>query len=212
MGITSLDQAIARSQRSGVDLTVLMIDLDQFKKLNDTYGHVQGDQALRATADVLRKTLRRSDTICRYGGEEFMVVLPETSAEESAVLAARLFTAVEARGHDEKLPITVSIGQASVRQDDSAESLLNRADLVVIDFHMPGQDGPSMLRALRAAATNLPSPPLMYLHTTDSEQAANYKQLGFDGVIGMKGNFELLTKQVNAAMRLRRLSVKIRIG
>jgi hypothetical protein len=52
----------------------------------------------------------------------------------------------------------------------------------------------------------------MYLHTTDSEQAANYKQLGFDGVIGMKGNFELLTKQVNAAMRLRRLSVKIRIG
>ena len=45
------------------------------------YGHVQGDQALRATADVLRKTLRRSDTICRYGGEEFMVVLPETSAE-----------------------------------------------------------------------------------------------------------------------------------
>jgi DNA-binding response OmpR family regulator len=93
-----------------------------------------------------------------------------------------------------------------------ARPLLNRADLVVIDFHMPGQDGPSMLRALRAAATNLPSPPLMYLHTTDSEQAANYKQLGFDGVIGMKGNFELLTKQVNAAMRLRRLSVKIRIG
>ena len=128
MGITSLDQAIARSHRSGVDLTVLMIDLDQFKKLNDTYGHVQGDQALRATADVLRKTLRRSDTICRYGGEEFMVVLPETSAEESAVLAARLFTAVEARGHEEKLPITVSIGQASVRQEDSAESLLNRAD------------------------------------------------------------------------------------
>ncbi len=128
MGIASLDQAIARSHRSGVDLTVLMIDLDQFKKLNDTYGHVQGDQALRATADVLRKTLRRSDTICRYGGEEFMVVLPETSAEESAVLAARLFTAVEARGHEEKLPITVSIGLASVRQEDSAESLLNRAD------------------------------------------------------------------------------------
>lgn len=128
MGIASLDQAMARSQRSGVDLTVLMIDLDQFKKLNDTYGHVQGDQALRATADVLRKTLRRSDTICRYGGEEFMVVLPETSTEEAAVLATRLFTAVEARGHEEKLPITVSIGQASVRHEDSAESLLNRAD------------------------------------------------------------------------------------
>jgi len=128
MGIASLDQAMARSQRSGVDLTVLMIDLDQFKKLNDTYGHVQGDQALRATADVLRMTVRKGDTVCRYGGEEFMVVLPETSTEEAAVLATRLFTAVEARGHEEKLPITVSIGQASVRQGDTAESLLNRAD------------------------------------------------------------------------------------
>lgn len=88
---------------------------------------------------------------------------------------------------------------------------LGRSDLVIIDFHMPGQDGSSMLKSLRAAATNLPNTPLMYLHTTDSEQAANYKQLGFDGVIGMKGNFELLSKQVSAAMRLRRLSVKLKL-
>jgi CheY-like chemotaxis protein len=88
---------------------------------------------------------------------------------------------------------------------------LGRSDLVIIDFHMPGQDGASMLQALRSAAKGLPTSPLMYLHTTDSEQAANYKQLGFDGVIGMKGNFELLSKQVSAAMRLRRLSVKLKL-
>jgi DNA-binding response OmpR family regulator len=88
---------------------------------------------------------------------------------------------------------------------------LGRTDLVIIDFHMPGQDGASMLQSLRAAAKSLPNSPLMYLHTTDSEQAANYKQLGFDGVIGMKGNFELLSKQVSAAMRLRRLSVKLKL-
>ncbi|MEQ1633328.1 MAG: diguanylate cyclase, partial [Planctomycetota bacterium] len=128
MGIATLDQAIARSRRSGTDLTVLMIDLDQFKKLNDTYGHVQGDVALRTTADVLRRTLRRADTISRYGGEEFMVVLAETSAEEASLLAARLFVEIEARGQEVELPITVSIGQATLAPKDTAEGILSRAD------------------------------------------------------------------------------------
>jgi diguanylate cyclase (GGDEF)-like protein len=128
MGITSLDQEIARAHRSGHPMTVLMIDLDDFKKLNDVHGHVQGDHALRAIAEVLRKTLRKSDTICRYGGEEFLVVLPETTAEEASILAARLFTAAEARGREMQLPITVSIGQASIRAEDTVESLLQRAD------------------------------------------------------------------------------------
>ncbi len=69
-----------------------------------------------------------------------------------------------------------------------------------------------MLASLRTGIRGIPNPPLMYLHTTDSEQAANYKQMHFDGVVGMKGNFELLSKQVSAAMRLRRLSMKIKIG
>jgi diguanylate cyclase (GGDEF)-like protein len=128
MGISCLDQELARMQRSSSPTTVLMIDVDDFKKLNDTYGHVQGDQALRAIAEMLRKTLRRSDTICRYGGEEFLVVLPETTAEESSILAARLFTAIEHRGRELGLPLTVSIGQSSIRADDTVESVLQRAD------------------------------------------------------------------------------------
>ena len=128
MGITSLDEAIARSQRTGSPLTILMIDLDDFKGLNDTHGHVQGDHALRATAEVLRNTMRRGDTVCRYGGEEFLVVLPSTKAEKAAILAARLFTAIEARGQQLGLPITVSIGQSSLRPEDTSESCLQRAD------------------------------------------------------------------------------------
>jgi diguanylate cyclase (GGDEF)-like protein len=128
MGIGSLDQEVARAQRNETPLTVLMIDLDDFKRLNDTFGHLQGDHALRATAEVLRKTLRKSDTICRYGGEEFLVVLPETNSEDAAILAARLFTAVEARGREIGLPVTASIGQASMRSGDSVETLLQRAD------------------------------------------------------------------------------------
>lgn len=127
-GMATLNQAMARSQRSGTDLTVLMIDIDQFKKLNDTYGHARGDIALRTTAEVLRKTLRRSDMICRYGGEEFLVVLAETAPEEASLLAARLFIEIEAKGQEVQLPLTASIGQTSLRPTDTADSLLLRAD------------------------------------------------------------------------------------
>jgi diguanylate cyclase (GGDEF)-like protein len=105
-----------------------MVDLDEFKKLNDRYGHVVGDQALRATAEVLSKTLRKTDMICRYGGEEFLVVLPETEPEQAAVLAARLFTAVEACGLELELPITVSIGMSAMQSGDGVEQIVNRAD------------------------------------------------------------------------------------
>jgi diguanylate cyclase (GGDEF)-like protein len=128
LGIAKLDQEIARAGRGGQPVTVLMLDLDDFKKLNDQHGHLQGDYALRATAEVLRRTLRKADTICRYGGEEFMVVLPDTAAEDASILAARLYTAVETLGKEIELPTTVSIGLASLRPDDSVESILQRAD------------------------------------------------------------------------------------
>lgn len=128
MGLVALDQEIRRAARTNQPLTVLMCDLDHFKQLNDAYGHLQGDTALRATADVLRQTLRRSDTCCRYGGEEFLVVLPDTSPDDATVLATRLFTAVKARGDDLQLPVTISIGLTAFREGDTIESILQRAD------------------------------------------------------------------------------------
>ena len=128
MGILSLQQAISRHERDGRPLTVLMCDLDHFKRLNDALGHLKGDAALQATADVLRHTLRKADTVCRYGGEEFLVVLPDTTPAEATVLATRMFTAVHTRGEELGLPITVSIGLTSHRAGDTVETLLNRAD------------------------------------------------------------------------------------
>lgn len=128
MGLHTLDQEIARADRSAQPLTVLMCDLDHFKNLNDTHGHLQGDQALRATADVLRQTLRRTDTICRFGGEEFLVVLPDTAPEDATVLATRLFVAIEDCGLRIGLPLTVSIGLTALRPNDTKETLLHRAD------------------------------------------------------------------------------------
>ncbi|MCA8950927.1 MAG: diguanylate cyclase [Planctomycetes bacterium] len=128
MGLHALDQEIARATRSQRPLAVLLCDLDYFKQLNDSYGHLQGDNALRVTADVLRQTVRRSDSICRFGGEEFLVVLPETTAAEATVLAARLHTAVEERGRQIGLPLTISIGLATSRFADTWETILHRAD------------------------------------------------------------------------------------
>lgn len=128
MGLVALDQEIRRAERSEQPLTVLMCDLDHFKQLNDAHGHLQGDMALRATADVLRQTLRKSDTCCRYGGEEFLVVLPDTNPDDATVLATRLFTAVQSRGDDMQLPVTISIGLTAFRKGDTVESVLQRAD------------------------------------------------------------------------------------
>ncbi len=129
VGLVSLEREMVRAQREHLPLAVLMLDLDEFKDLNDTHGHLVGDQALRVTANVLRRTVRRSDVVCRYGGEEFLVVLPATSAEEASVLAARLFTEVERSGQEYRLPLTVSIGLSSLRDtDETTDDLVQRAD------------------------------------------------------------------------------------
>lgn len=128
MGLRGLDQEIARATRSKRPLAVLLCDLDYFKQLNDSFGHLQGDYALRVTADVLRQTLRRSDSISRFGGEEFLVVLPDTTPADATVLAVRLHTAIEDRGQHVGLPLTISIGLASSRFADTWETLLHRAD------------------------------------------------------------------------------------
>ncbi len=141
VGISRLAQEIARAKRSGAPLTVLMLDLDDFKRINDTRGHLAGDSALRATADVLRKALRKADIVCRYGGEEFLVVLPETSLEEASVTATRLFTAVEETGTKNDLPLTISVGLSTVRPtEDDVESVLSRADRALYASKMRGRN------------------------------------------------------------------------
>lgn len=123
-----LVREVARAGRYQRDLAVLMLDIDRFKALNDTFGHPLGDRVLVALAERLRANVRASDLIARWGGEEFLVVAPETAMPFSRQVADVL------RSHVEKDPfldghrVTVSIGVSSFREGDDVDALVERAD------------------------------------------------------------------------------------
>jgi diguanylate cyclase (GGDEF)-like protein len=127
----ALDGEIARTQRGGARLSVLLADLDDFKRINDRFGHPAGDEALRTFASLLRASLREVDTAARLGGEEFAVLLPETDLEGALVLAERLRRHVGAHAvllHDgEPVHLTTSIGVAEY-QSGPRDELLQHAD------------------------------------------------------------------------------------
>jgi len=129
----SIKQATARTQRSGAPVSLLMIDLDHFKSFNDTYGHQAGDSILRKVARAIKDSSRDSDVCCRYGGEEFAVILPDTDAENAKVLADRIHHEVALtsnRMHQLERPITVSIGISCATLDGTThpKTLVEEAD------------------------------------------------------------------------------------
>jgi diguanylate cyclase (GGDEF)-like protein len=123
--------ALAQTRRSGTPLAAIMLDIDHFKRVNDTHGHVVGDEVIRTVAARLSGRLRQSDTIGRYGGEEFAVLLAGADADAAARIAEELRTAVDATPVDTRagsLPVTISLGVAELRPDDDVIALLAHAD------------------------------------------------------------------------------------
>ncbi len=128
-----LHEEFERSRRSGEPLAVVMIDLDRFKAVNDTYGHPTGDVILYETARIIRETAREIDMVGRYGGEEFIAILPNTAEEEASKFAERVRAAVEGyvfRDEANEVRMTASSGVASFPgiDSDTPEALLKRAD------------------------------------------------------------------------------------
>jgi diguanylate cyclase (GGDEF)-like protein len=128
-----LAQELARAEREGKSVGVIMADIDFFKKINDTYGHLAGDVVLRLTAGKMHSLMRSYDVIGRYGGEEFLVILPECCPECAAAFAERLRLCVSSDSIDTpegRIPVTISLGVtvSSKERKNDADSLVKAAD------------------------------------------------------------------------------------
>jgi diguanylate cyclase len=126
-----LDHEVAQWQRNGNTLLLAMLDLDHFKRINDNYGHLAGDKVLKIIASVLRSRLRGSDFMARFGGEEFVLLVPDTALPEGMKLAETLRAAIEAcpfHFKGERVTMTVSIGMTAFKPGERSELVLKRAD------------------------------------------------------------------------------------
>jgi diguanylate cyclase (GGDEF)-like protein len=127
--IDLLEKAMAFAKRHAQPLSVIMADLDKFKSINDTYGHQVGDQVLAAFGQVMQASIRQEDLAARFGGEEFILMLPGTTLENATILAERLRESLENLTFSPlKTRVTASFGAAQYRPDDTFETLVNRAD------------------------------------------------------------------------------------
>lgn len=142
-----LDVQVERSQRQGGPVSVVMVDLDHFKRINDTYGHAKGDVVLVQTVKTIQACLREHDMLGRLGGEEFAVVLPGTPAQAAVDAADRVRQAIAALDfrddEGERFPVTASLGVASTDlsgQMETAESLLQTADEALYEAKETGRN------------------------------------------------------------------------
>jgi diguanylate cyclase len=142
----ALTNAITSANEKGEPLTLMMTDIDHFKKFNDTYGHLTGDQVLRLVAMSLRQNVKGQDIAARYGGEEFAVVLPNTVLRSAITLGDQIRRAVMnkelmKRSTGENLGrVTISIGVAALRKDDTPQSLIERADICLYAAKRSGRN------------------------------------------------------------------------
>jgi len=145
-----LTQAISLAMRQEKQLAVLFVDLDQFKKINDSLGHAVGDKLLQSVAYRLVNCVRRTDTVSRLGGDEFVVLLSQVEHEEDAAVSARKILRALAAPHtvdDKNLDISVSIGVSSYPSDAAdAESLMNKADTAMYEAKKQGRNNYQFFR------------------------------------------------------------------
>ncbi|WP_349746385.1 sensor domain-containing diguanylate cyclase [Pseudomonas frederiksbergensis] len=135
-----LTTEMARVERGGGELSVIMLDIDHFKRINDQHGHAVGDRVLQAVCDRIGRRLRRTDVFCRLGGEEFMVLCPDIDGEQAHVLALELWQGLRSSPIDEVGIVTASFGIASWRAGEGADALLLRADSGVYAAKQAGRD------------------------------------------------------------------------
>lgn len=144
---SELDLAFKRFKRNHTALALCVIDIDHFKSVNDTLGHQVGDQALIELANILKDSIRKSDFIGRWGGEEFVLIMENTDQKGALELAEKLRLAVEQHFHNARFakPLTISIGLSNCHQNDTTDSLLERADQALYRAKKNGRNNVSVI-------------------------------------------------------------------
>ena len=145
---TRLGQEISITKRQGKPLCAMMVDIDFFKSVNDTYGHAAGDEVLRTVAGIIKQALRESDIPARYGGEEFAVLLPFTHIPEAQIVGERLRKAVEEASiniyqdteEEKQINVTISMGLAEYDGKETGEALFERADKALYEAKANGRN------------------------------------------------------------------------
>jgi diguanylate cyclase (GGDEF)-like protein len=164
-----LEVLIRNAHHQNEPLSLVMIDLDHFKAVNDTYGHQAGDAVLKALGRLLKRTVRHDQVVARYGGEEFAVILPGVEREVAARVAERIRASIEEHefkaGEGLTLRKTASLGVATLSPGESREQLIARADEAM---YAAKQGGRNRVVVAPAPAPPIPPPPV----PTDAAQAA----------------------------------------
>ena len=135
---------IVRCQRIKYPLSVMFIDIDKFKEVNDSFGHNAGDTVLKTVVEVIRKRVRATDYVARYGGDEFVLLLPNTGINDAGLVGNELLEMMSKtgfRGGGKPVNVTLSIGVAQYRGDETAESVLERADRALYRVKQAGRNG-----------------------------------------------------------------------
>ncbi len=154
-----LGEEFSRYQRSGHHFSIALIDLDLFKNINDDYGHDAGDEALRRFSELMRSAIRQTDVAARWGGEEFLILLPDTSLLQALTLAERLRSEVastEFSFNGQRMPVTFSAGICSIAKTGSVDELLKQAD---VHLYSAKEDGRNRIAPrVRTLSTEPASP------------------------------------------------------
>ncbi len=125
---TLIQVEIERAKRNNKPISILLFDIDHFKKINDTYGHDKGDYALKTIAEIARRTLRKSDYVLRWGGEEFLVILPETDLDGATKVAEKIRSNIENYNFKDIGKVTVSIGVTMLKMGEPLNNAIKRVD------------------------------------------------------------------------------------
>ena len=137
---TFLEMEIEKVKRGHQTFSLIMIDIDFFKKINDKYGHIKADEMLEKLADIVKLQVRKSDIAARFGGEEFMILLPQTNLEKAKKFSARLKRAVHSDNFLKKYNLTVSGGIARFKKDDTRKKFLEKVDDALYEAKEKGRD------------------------------------------------------------------------